>query len=78
MDKKFKVAYCKCGIRVSMVAALPQAETDKDIIKDFAKYAREGRKIDYITTTEAKEIFGGCPNGTCWKEVNSQLNLKME
>lgn len=67
--KKCKVAYCKCGIRVSKVSILPDGDTDRELVKEYTKMARAGHRIDYITVGEMKEIFGGCWK-ECWKEKN--------
>lgn len=73
--QKCKVAYCKCGIRVLLVATLPEAESDKKIIKDFQKLASNGHIVDYITVEQLKELFGGCFNKDCWKE-KTETTLK--
>lgn len=69
-DKRCKVAYCKCGIRVSKVSILPDGDTDKELLKEYTKMAKAGHKIDYISVGQMKEIFGGCWEGDCWKEKN--------
>jgi hypothetical protein len=64
MSQPVKVAYCECGEHIQMAAVMPFAETDKGCQKDFAKYAKMGRKIAYIESSEARLKFG-C---TCKKE----------
>lgn len=68
-NKRCKVAFCKCGVRVSKVSILPDGDTDKDLLKEYKKMAAKGHRIDYMTVGEMKEIFGGCW-GVCWKEKN--------
>lgn len=76
-DKRCKVCYCKCGIRISKASTLPEGDTDKDILKEYSKAAKKGRKIDYMTVKEMKELFGGCFNGECWKEKNQITNIQI-
>ena len=75
-DKRCKVAYCKCGIRVIQCSILPDGDTDKDILKRYRKLAKEGHQIDYMTVKEMKELFGDCFNGECWKEKQAQIKTE--
>lgn len=73
-DKRCKVAFCKCGVRVQLVAALPYGDIDEDCLKDFAEFAKLDRKIDYIKVAEMKEIFGGCFSGECYQTKQLKIN----
>lgn len=59
-EKKVKVAYCWCEKGVFLAAILPDAETDKRIVKDFQKYASQGYRIDYMPVSEMKDKFYKC------------------
>lgn len=68
-DGRVKVAYCLCGEKIVMGSRMPMAETDKESIKDFAKYAKEGRKIDYVK-------LGDCPSFCTEKDCPNLKELK--
>jgi hypothetical protein len=67
-EKRCKVGFCSCGIRISLAAITPDADTDDDIIAQFKEFANKGRKIDYMDIDEMKVLFGGCFNGKCFKQ----------
>jgi hypothetical protein len=67
-NKKCKVAYCKCGIRVVFASALPHAEISRESRRAFLNYSKAGHIVDYITVKEMKEAYGGCDKKTCWKD----------
>jgi len=59
--RKVKVAWCKCGKSISLVSAMPHAEIDKDSIKEFTEFAKDGCKIQIITM----HVFKQKPFLTC-------------
>ena len=68
-DGRMKVVRCECG-KVFMACLMPWAEIDTDEIKEFAKYARQGYKIEYVTGK-----FEWCIQKECEKKPESQLNI---
>ena len=63
-ERKAKVAFCKCEKGIFLMSALPYAETNKSSVREFAKYARQGYRIDYLDLDKAKELFYKCD---CYK-----------
>ena len=58
-DGRIKGVRCLCGDGFTMLARMPMAETERDIISEFAKYARKGRRIEMMKCTD-KPSFCGC------------------
>lgn len=59
--RKVKVGWCKCGKCITLASVMPHAEIDKEAIKEFTEYAKDGCKIQIITMT----VFRQKPFMTC-------------
>ena len=58
-DGRIKGVRCLCGNGFTMLARMPMAETERDIINEFAKYARKGRRIEMVQCAD-KPPFCSC------------------
>lgn len=63
-DGRIKGVRCLCGKGFTLLARMPMAERERDITKEFASYARKGRRIEMMQCTDrppfcsCKEISG--------------------
>jgi hypothetical protein len=55
-NKDTKVAKCPVCNGWKMIAMMPEAEIDRDAIKDFRDLAKKGCKMDYV---QSKDIRNG-------------------
>ena len=73
-EKKVKIAYCGCGASVIQVTVYPDAESNKDFVKEFYRLAQSGDKIETVTLEE----FYKLPFLTCDCDKKKKVKLLIE
>jgi hypothetical protein len=51
-DGRIKAVRCACGAAYVHQCRMPMAEMEPESIKDFASYARKGRRIEMLLATD--------------------------